>query len=475
MISQGKQKLTKDIVAVILAAGEGKRMRSAQPKAVHEVCGEPLLFYPLAVCDELNIVERIVIVGHGAEQILARFPDINTVTQERLLGTADAVKTALSVIPEANKTILVLCADMPLLTAETVDSLIAAHELEAASATVLAADFIDPFGYGRLVRDADGRIISIVEERDATETQRAITEINTGAYCFNQNALRRALAEVNDDNDQNEYYLTDVIEVMSRNHQVVAAALCRNAQEAVGVNSRNQLAEVARLMQRRINDRLMESGVTLIDPDSAYIGPRVCIGRDTVIMPDVYLKGDIIIGERCAIGPAVRILDSMIGDDVKAEFAVIREVKTENNVSIGPFCSLRPGTYMSSSTKAGTFVEIKNSFLGEDSKVPHLSYIGDAKIGQRTNIGAGSITCNYDGIAKHETEIGDDAFIGSDTMLIAPLKVGNSAMTGAGSAISEDVPDGALGLERGEQKNVPDYIKKRRSKHDSNHKGGGRA
>lgn len=451
--------------AIILAAGEGKRMKSSWPKVVHRVSGWPMLAHVLKACASADIDKTILVLGHGV-QAVSRAIDlkgIHVVIQEEQLGTAHAVKTAMPEIEGDQGVVVVLCGDMPLIREESLGALLAKHEHDGLAATILTAMLDEPSGYGRIIRDEDNEVIGIVEERDADGAKRAVKEVNTGAYCFDFNALTQALEMVSPDNDQKEHYLTDAIGILHRDGKKVGAQICIDPNEAIGINSRKQLAEANRIMQTRINDRLMDEGVTIVDPMTTYIDRGVAIGPDTVIMPGTHIEGETTIGAECTIGPSVRIIDSDIADHVTIGYSVVRGVKIASDVAIGPFCSLRPGTVMDSGSKAGSFVEIKKSFVGRGSKVPHLSYIGDATLGIDVNIGAGSITCNYDGFNKHATEIGDGVFLGSDTMLVAPVKIGKGAITGAGSVISKDVPDDALGVERSEQRNVAGYASERRT------------
>lgn len=454
--------------AIILAAGEGKRMKSSSPKVLHRVCGKPMLSYTLDLVARVGIEKTVLVIGHGAESVRKNFPQMNAevVIQEKQQGTADAVKTAMTKLTDHSGTVLVLCADMPLLQTTSVQALIDYHEKQSLSATVLTAKLHDPYGYGRIIRNESGLVARIIEDRDAGHSHKEICEVNTGTYCFAADSLRAALENIRNDNDQQEFYLTDSIEILVESGKDVGAVSCQNADEALGINSRQQLAEAGWIMQSRINAALMDAGVTLLDPSSSFISPGIEIGKDTVIMPQTHIEGASKIGESCVIGPCTSIKDSVLGNRVTIEYSVLRGVTIEDGAKVGPYCSLRPGTLLKQGSKAGTFVEIKKTTLGPGSKVPHLSYIGDADIGVNANVGAGSITCNYDGFAKHPTEIGDEAFIGSDTMLVAPVKIGKEAITGAGSVITRDVPDGALGVERSDQRNIEGYVQNRRTKKD---------
>lgn len=458
-----------EVAAVILAAGEGKRMKSALPKVLHSLCGKPMFEYPLKLLDELGIKRRIVVIGHRGEMLNELLDGReNLVEQVEQLGTGHAVQQAEPFFNDFEGDILVLSGDVPLLRKETVEELIRLHQEKGSAATVLITNLPEPAGYGRIVRQGEDSLKEIVEERDASEEQKAIKEINTGTYIFNCQKLFPNLNRLDCQNDQGEYYLTDIIGILKSDGELIAVQKTDDFQEVLGINSREQLSEVLKIMREKINKRHMENGVTIIDPKVTYIDEEVKIARDTVIQPLTFIKGKTNIGQACQLGPNLTIEDSELGDGVQATYGVIRNSKVGNRVSLGPFFSLRPGTVIEDDAHIGTSVEIKKSYVGQSSKIPHLSYIGDAEIGSEVNIGAGSITCNYDGVKKHKTIIKDGAFIGSDTMFIAPVKIGKKAMTGAGSAISKDVPDENLGLERSEQRNIPDWRKKLEKKNQNN-------
>jgi bifunctional UDP-N-acetylglucosamine pyrophosphorylase/glucosamine-1-phosphate N-acetyltransferase len=437
------------LTAVILAAGEGKRMRSRQPKVLHPLCGRPLIAYPLRAARAL--ADRIVlVVGPNAEAVSTLAgPDVRSVVQRERLGSGHAVRQARDECDDG--TILVLPGDMPLLTVETTERLVEHHRKSRAAATVLTAIVAEPQGYGRVLRQG-GRVKRIVEDRDATDAEKKIAEINTAVYCFAAARLWPALAKVRPDNDQGEYYLTDVIGVLSRAGARVDAIATLDPGEAAGVNDRKQLATVAAVQRRRILDRLMEEGVTILDPASTYIDDGVTIGPDTTIHPQVVIEGASSIGSECVIGLGSHVSSSRLGDRVTFKpYCVIAESTIEDGATLGPFCHLRPLAHVGPQAKIGNFVELKKSRIGRGSKVPHLSYVGDATVGVDVNVGAGTITCNYDGVAKHETVIGDRAFIGTNSSLVAPLTVGEGAYVGAGSTITKDVPAGALAVGRGHQ------------------------
>ena len=437
------------VTAVILAAGEGKRMRSRQPKVLHPLCGRPLIAYPLRTARTL--ADRIVlVVGPNADEVVAvAGPDVRSVVQKERLGSGHAVQQARAECGEG--TILVLPGDMPLLSVETIGRLVDHHRKSRAAATVLTAVVAEPQSYGRVVRQG-GWVKKIVEERDATAAEKKIAEINTSVYCFAAARLWQALGKVRPNNDQGEYYLTDVIGILARAGARVDAVVTPDPGEAAGVNDRKQLAAVAAVQRRRILDRLMEGGVTVLDPASTYIEDAVTIGPDTTIYPQVVIEGQSSIGGECVIGVGCHVSSSRMADRVTLlPYCVVKESAIEEAATLGPFCHLRPLSHVGAKAKVGNFVELKKSTIGRGSKVPHLSYVGDATVGEGVNVGAGTITCNYDGVHKHETKVGDRAFIGTNTSLVAPVTVGEGAYIGAGSTITKDVPPGALAVGRAQQ------------------------
>lgn len=445
------------LAVVILAAGKGKRMKSDLPKVLHPLCGRPVVAYVLEEVMKLEPGKVVMVVGHGAEDVrgvIGAGPDY--VLQAEQKGTGHALMVALEAIEDGYDEVLALPGDSPLVTGETLARLVGARREGAATASLLSTVLEDPFGYGRIVRAGDDSVARIAEEADATDVEKAIEEVNACTYCFERETLTPALDALTTDNAQGEYYLTGVVEwLVGKDLKVMPVPA--PAEEALGINSREQLAEAEGVMRRRINARLMQSGVTMTDPARTYIDHGIEVGPDTVIMPLVFLTGSTRIGGGCRIGPCSSVNESSIGDGCVVEFSWLDGAELAENVSVGPYSRLRPGCRIGPSAKVGSFVEMKKTVVGRGSKVPHLSYIGDAVIGEDANVGAGSITCNYDGEDKHPTEIGDRAFIGSDTMMIAPVRIGEDSVTGAGSAIYEDVPDGSLGIERGKQKNVSGY------------------
>src|SRR5437899_5910138 len=449
------------LTAVILAAGEGKRMRSRQPKVLHPLCGRPLIAYPLRAARTL--ADRIVlVVGTNADDVVERAgPDVRAVIQRERLGSGHAV---LQARPECvDGTILVLPGDMPLLSAETIERLVAHHRKGRAAATVLTAVVAEPQGYGRVLRQG-GRVKRIVEDRDATDAEKKIAEHNTSVYCFDSKRLWSALGKVRADNDQGEYYLTDVIGILCRAGARVDAIPVVDPAEAMGVNDRKQLAAVAVVQRRRILDRLMEVGVTIIDPASTYIEDTVTIGPDTVVQPQTVIEGATVIGSECVIGAGSHVSGSRLADRVVLKpYSIIEEAAIDEDATLGPFCHLRPGCHIGAGAEIGNFAELKKSRVGKKTKIHHVSYMGDATLGERVNVGAGTITCNYDGQRKHPTVIGDGVFVGTNSSLVAPLTIGEGAYVAAGSVITRDVPPGALALERSPQVVKDGWAAKRKS------------
>ena len=439
-----------DLTVVILAAGEGKRMRSTQPKVLHRLCGRPLIAYALRAARTLSD-DIVLVVGPDADAVReVAGSGVKVVEQTERLGTGHAVLQAKDECGERRR-IVVLPADMPLLSAETLERLVDHHESRGAAATVLTAIVDRPHGYGRVLRQG-GKVKRIVEDRDATDDEKNIAEINTSVYCFDARRLWAALAEVRSDNDQGEYYLTDVIGILARGGSRVEAMPVADASEALGVNDRGQLAAVAAIQRRRIVERLMEGGVTILDPATAYIEDTVTIGADTVVYPNVVIEGTTSIGGGSVIGAGCQISGSRLDERVILKpYCVLTDSVVEEDAQLGPFCHLRPQSHIGARARVGNFVELKKSRLGRGAKANHLAYLGDATVGDDANIGAGTITCNYDGVDKHPTTIGAGAFVGTNTSLVAPLTVGEGAYIGAGSTITKDVPPGALAVARGQQ------------------------
>lgn len=434
------------LTVVILAAGEGKRMRSRQPKVLHSLCGRPLIAYPLRAAHAL--ADHFVVVAPPDTPALreALPPDIRVVEQRERLGTGHAVLQAKPHCGEG--TILVLPGDMPLISAETLDRLVAHHRATRATATILTAVVDSPQGYGRVLRQG-GRVKGVVEDRDASDDEKKVAEINTSVYCFQADRLWSTLAEVKPDNDQGEYYLTDVIGILNRRGARVEGVPVEDPREALGINDRKQLADAAAVQRARILDRLMESGVTVLDPGTTYVEDTVTIGADTVIYPHVVVEGPSVIGADCVVGAGSHLTRATLGERVQLKpYCILADCIVEDEAVLGPFCHLRPQTHVGAGAHIGNFVELKKTRLGKGSKANHLAYLGDATIGDGVNVGAGVITCNYDGVNKHPTTIGDGAFIGTNASLVAPITIGPNAYIGAGSTVTKDVSPGALVVER---------------------------
>ncbi len=451
--------------ALILAAGEGTRMKSALPKVAHAILGVPMVMHVITAARRGGVDDVVVVTGHGADAVESMLAEeaVTFARQERQLGTGHAVMCALEATGRIDGPVVVLAGDVPLVRPETIARLVDTQRRTGAACVLLTAVFPDPAGYGRVIRDAAGSVTAIIEHKDLPDELLCVAEGNVGMYCFDGPALHAHLDRLNPSNTQGEFYLTDLIALFVAEGLRVEAMIADDVDESYGVNSRVQLAEATKVLQRRINREHMRAGVTMTDPDLVWVGPGVTIGRDTVIEPMTQLHGDTHIGEACLLGPDTRITDSAVGDGCTIDSSIVTGSRLGEGVTVGPRAYLRQGTVMGSGSKAGTSVELKNVRIGERSKVPHLSYIGDADIGTDANIGAGTITCNYDGFRKHRTTIGDGAFIGSDTMLIAPVRVGSGAVTGAGSAISHDVPADALAVERTVQETFEGWAAARRA------------
>ena len=441
-----------NVTAIVLAAGAGTRMKSEKPKVVHEVLGKPLIRWVVDTARQAGAEQIICVLGHKREQVEPLVADDTTVVvQLEQKGTADAVAVCRTAVSEGTKSVLVLNGDCPLITPQTLTELVKARETSNAGVAVLTMEAPDPQGYGRIVRDAGGMVECIVEQKDCDEVQAAITECNSGFYCFDASMLFEALAKVDSNNSQGEFYLTDVIQIARESGRAAIGVKAEDVDECLGVNTRVQLAEATKILQLRINHAHMLNGVTIIDPDQAWIGPDVVLENDIEIWPQTFLAGHTHIGEGTVIGYNSRLIDTQVGAQCNIYETVAVDALIEDGCTCGPRAYLRPGAHLCKGAKVGTHVEIKKSVVGPGSKVPHLSYIGDATIGEGVNIGAGTITCNYDGVNKHATTIGDNTFIGSDTMLVAPVSVGSDVVVGAGSVITDDVPDGALALGRAHQ------------------------
>ncbi|HEY5158107.1 MAG TPA: bifunctional UDP-N-acetylglucosamine diphosphorylase/glucosamine-1-phosphate N-acetyltransferase GlmU [Anaerolineales bacterium] len=427
------------ITAVLLAAGQGTRMKSDLPKVFHPVCGAPMIAHALAAAKAASTETPLVVIGHGAEA-LREFLDktARCVVQEPQKGTGHAVQQAEAALRGKTELVLVTYADMPLLRPETLSSLVETQERNPGPISILTVFASDPRGFGRVIRDPDGGVKAIIEEAAATEEQLSINELNVGAYCFSAEWLWEALRKIKV-SKKGEYYLTDTVGLAVKAGLPVQALVCDDPLETIGINTRLDLADAEAAMRQRINQVHMLAGVTLVDPATTYIDATVKIGRDTVIWPNTYLRGKTTIGENCVIGPNTIAENTTVGDHCEILSAVMEGAVIEDHVGIGPFARLRKGAHLCSGVHMGNFGEVKDSTLGPGTKMGHFSYLGDATIGENVNIGAGTITCNYDGVHKNPTEIGDGAFIGSDTMLVAPVKIGARAKTGAGAVVTKDV------------------------------------
>ena len=436
---------------LILAAGKGTRMKSDIPKIIHKVNGVPMISKIISVLEELNSEENILILGYKKEEVLQVVgQDSSYVLQNEQLGTGHAVMQAKEKLKDYDGDVMVLYGDTPLLRAETLKSLYEFHKSSGAVTTLLTAIYDNPFGYGRIIKE-NGLVKAIIEEKEASDEVKKIKEVNAGVYCFNAKELFKALDKIDNNNEKGEYYLTDVIGIQVKENKKVQSFILEDSVEVLGVNSKVELAQARKVLRDRKNLSLMEDGVIIIDPDNTYIEENVKIGKDTVIYPGVMIQGNTEIGENCEIIGATRIVDSILKDNIRIESSVIEESILENGVTMGPFAHLRPKAHLKEKVHIGNFVEVKKSTLEKGVKAGHLTYLGDAQVGENTNIGAGTITCNYDGVNKFKTIIGKEAFIGSDSMLVAPVTIGEKALVGAGSVITKDVPDKSLAVSRSKQ------------------------
>ena len=433
------------VTAILLAAGQGTRMRSALPKVLHPVAGKPMIWHALEAIKQSTNEKPVVVVGHGAEAVTNYLGDsAQTVLQESQLGTGHAVLQAESLLKDKTDLVVVCYGDMPLLRGESLQMLVEAQKKNKGPVSILTVHSDNPRGFGRILRNADGTVSAIVEEAVATAEQLQVRELNVGGYCFDANWLWEALQRIPKNPKKGEYYLTDTVELAAKDGLPVQSAVMDDLEETIGINTRVHLSECEAAMRRRINHQHMLNGVTLIDPASAYIDAGVTIGMDTVIMPNTHLHGWTDIGQGNIIGPNTIIRNSKVGDRCKVLASDLEGALLEDDVDMGPFARLRKGAHLGSHVHMGNFGEVKDSYLKDGVKMGHFSYIGNAQIGANTNIGAGTITCNYDGERKHATEIGEDVFIGSDTMLVAPLKIGDGARTGAGAIVTKNVPEDTL-------------------------------
>mgnify|MGYP005844101041 CR=1 FL=1 len=432
--------------AVILAAGQGTRMRSRLPKVLHPLVGEPMVRHVVRLVQGLGARPVVLVVGYGAKQVKEATADFDLAyaLQEEQQGTGHAVLQARPHLEGLADPVLALYADMPLLKAGTLQSLLTKHEEEGATLTLLTVNNEDSMGFGRVLRDASGRVQAVVEERDCTPGQRAIRELNCGVYAFRADWLWANLPNLEPSPVKGEYYLTDLVAMASSQGEPVEAVRTEDVEEVLGINTRVHLARAEAALRRRINEGWMLEGVTLVDPSATYIQAAVRIGQDTVVWPNTFLLGETVVGQGCEIGPGSWIVDSLVGDGCRVMASVLEGAVMEAGSNVGPFSHLRRGARVGQGAHVGNFAEIKNSVLGPGAKMGHFSYLGDAEVGAGANIGAGTITCNFDGERKHRTVVGEDAFLGSDTLLVAPVEVGKGAKTGAGAVVTRDVPPGAL-------------------------------
>ena len=453
------------MTAIVLAAGEGTRMKSRHPKVMHKLLDRPLVSWVTRAAREAGAGRIVVVVGHGADEVRAHLADegdVECVEQAERLGTGHAVRVALEATGVSSGPVVVLNGDLPLVEPATVRAFADAVADGTHAAAILTMTPPDPFGYGRVELAADGSVTRVIEQRDCTPEQaEALTECNAGCYAFDGALLAAHIGEVGNSNAQHEYYLPDMVEILRGHGHATTIVHCEDYREGLGANNRTQLAELTRLAQERINERLMDEGVSMLDPHTVWVGPDVTVGRDTVLLPMTMLWGSTTVGEECTIGPNTRLTNCTVADHVSLEETVGVDVTVERDVTCGPRAYLRGGAHVLEGAHVGTHVEIKNSTIGRGSKVPHLSYIGDCTMGAGVNIGGGSITCNYDGVHKNRTTIGDNVFVGSDTMMVAPVTIGDGALVGASSCVTRDVPADALYLERAEQRIVEGYASRR--------------
>ncbi|MFF8781866.1 bifunctional UDP-N-acetylglucosamine diphosphorylase/glucosamine-1-phosphate N-acetyltransferase GlmU [Streptomyces sp. NPDC015140] len=453
---------------VVLAAGEGTRMKSATPKVLHELCGRSLVGHVLAASGELDPQNLVVVVGHAREKVTAHLtevaPDVRTAVQEQQNGTGHAVRMGLEALGGAvDGTVVVVCGDTPLLTGETLKALATTHSADGNAVTVLTAEVPDATGYGRIVREeATGAVTAIVEHKDASEAQRAIREINSGVFAFDGRLLADALGKVRTDNSQGEEYLTDVLGILREAGHRVGASVAGDHREIAGINNRVQLAEARRILNDRLLRRAMLAGVTVVDPASTWVDVTVTFEQDVVVHPGTQLHGATHLAEGAEVGPNSRLTDTRVGAGARVDNTVSYSADVGPQASVGPFAYLRPGTRLGLKSKVGTYVETKNASVGEGTKIPHLSYVGDATIGEYTNIGAASVFVNYDGQDKHHTTVGSHCRTGSDNMFVAPVTVGDGSYTAAGSVITKDVPPGSLAVARGQQRNIEGWVARKR-------------
>jgi bifunctional UDP-N-acetylglucosamine pyrophosphorylase/glucosamine-1-phosphate N-acetyltransferase len=455
----------KDLVVLILAAGQGTRLKSTLPKVLHRLAGKTLIEYVVDVSQSLNPSAIYIVVGHEAEQVKAELvnPSVQFITQVPQLGTGHAVQVARPLWESHRNSVLILSGDVPLISRRTLTKMLELHSINKPGVTLLSTLLEDPTGYGRVVRNSHGGVEKIVEHRDATIEEKQLKEINTGIYCFDIPHLSQVIGELSASNVQKEYYLTDCVGLLRKEDKCVSAVVCEDPVEVMGINSRIELAQLEQVLRERKLRQLMLEGVTVIDPASTYVSPDVKIGQDTILYPNVFLEKGSVIGSGCKIYPNVRISQSTLEDDVIIlDSSLISESHVRSGTQVGPFAHLRSHALIGRKVRIGNFVEVKKSEIGDMSKAAHLSYLGDAQIGKDVNIGAGTITCNYDGVEKHQTVIEDHVFIGSDSQLIAPVTIHRGAFVAAGSSINQEVPEDSLAIARSQQVIKENWAKKRR-------------
>ncbi|MCK4721131.1 bifunctional UDP-N-acetylglucosamine diphosphorylase/glucosamine-1-phosphate N-acetyltransferase GlmU [bacterium] len=453
-------KNNKDICAIIMMAGMGTRMKSDLPKVLHRACGKELGKWVLDSCGSAGVSKRVLVVGHGADDVMARFPNEKYVIQKPQNGTGHAVMVGMKEAPKSAKHILILSGDVPCLSHIAIGELVKFHKKSGAMATVLSFIPRDPAGYGRIIRDDSGLVLGIIEEKDLRGSQKEIEECNSGIYVFNRKALDKALKKIKPNERSGEYHLPDTLLYILNTGETVNAVPIVDPMETLGVNTRLELSEASDYLRWGIIESLMAKGVTFIEPGSTWIGPEVKIGKDSIIHPGTIIMGDCRIGSDTEIGPHTEINDTVVGSGCNIRHSVLTECRIDSNVKIGPYAHIRPGTHVRDGAKIGNFVEMKNVDFGKGAKSGHLTYLGDAKIGKNVNIGAGTITCNYDGKHKHKTVIGDSTFIGSNSILVAPIKIGSDCYTAAGSTLSQDVPSRSLAFGRARQHIKRGWVKK---------------
>lgn len=451
-----------ELAAVILAAGEGKRMKSKHSKVTHKILGKELVRWVYDAAVKAGVQDCVLVVGHRADEVKACMGEkVQYVMQAEQLGTGHAVMQAMPYLKGKKGSVMVMCGDMPLISHETIKKAYEKHIADGDAATILTADFDNPAGYGRIVKDRDGRVVKIVEDKDASKEEKKIKEINSSLYCFQIDLLMEALQKITNNNKQKEYYLTDTIEILISQGKKVDTYKIENSYEIMGINDRIQLSQAAEIHRRTILEYHMKEGVTIVDPEAVYIDAGVKIGMDTVIYPGTFIQGKCIIGEDCVIGPNTRLVDSKVLSGAEVRNSVVLDSTIGEGSHIGPFAYLRPGSVIGKEVKIGDFVEVKNSVIDDYSKVSHLSYIGDCDVGANVNIGCGTVVVNYDGRKKHRSKIGDNAFIGCNTNLVSPVEVKKNAYIAAGSTITKEVPENALAIARAKQENKEDWVLKK--------------